>query len=397
MFVGVVIFWSNRKVKPIQGRYPGLVMFSDFIVGMFVFLLCVQRFVPDSFSCSLSILAGHFFLLSIFHTYLTRVWLLVFDFTLQKLKVSGLDLSDEKVRQSNFFLRFQSRYRDFRLLFAVTFIATAILMIPAIIRSSAFPAVISQSNLSCKRDYADIIIVIYILCYVIAFVSLAFYLRTVQENFYIKAELRGVAVVGLISAIIWIALIYLQKKDFSASTLVLVLIGLWAFSTSTFMPWYFTLERTKKQAATIGADNFPDLKSVLAHPQALIKFTEFLQREFSIENLQFYTEVQAFKKLDPTASNVKAIKSHSSMIIKIYVAPGCVSQVNLDYKVVDDLIKANTALANGGDIDLNFYDHAADAIFSLMERDSFPRFKCHPLFADVLNPKSRKDSKATLV
>jgi regulator of G-protein signaling len=173
--------------------------------------------------------------------------------------------------------------------------------------------------------------------------------------------------------------------------MVLVVIGLWAFSASTFMPFYYTIDRNT--ASSVDA-SFPNLQSVLDHDVARKQFTSFLQLEFSLENLQFFLAVQDLKKI-PT-SNAAQIKKQAQDIVQLFVVAGSISQINLDYKVAADVIKAQKAMfAEGGSLETSFFDTAASNIYHLMERDSFPRFKNHKLFMDMAETsKSRSFSKA---
>lgn len=89
--------------------------------------------------------------------------------------------------------------------------------------------------------------------------------------------------------------------------------------------------RAKKWAESI--------EKLLADPSALQVFTEFLQHEFSAENIHFYTECLMFKDAYPALTQSQRI-SMASTIFQKYLQNGASDPVNVDFQVFhyDDVI-----------------------------------------------------------
>ena len=92
-----------------------------------------------------------------------------------------------------------------------------------------------------------------------------------------------------------------------------------------------------------------------------IKFREFMEKEFSVENLNFYEAVQKFKTLP-----VEERPDRAREIIDTYIRQKSESQVNLPTKIRQPL--------EGGAVSRDMFDAAAAEIFKLMFRDSVGRF-----------------------
>jgi hypothetical protein len=389
MLAGALMFYLSRGAHPIKGRYPRVVLFTNMILAIFVFLLCLQRLPTVHITCQLSLLAGHFFILVIFNLYLARCALLIFDFKRADDLSKGLNRDLWTARRP---------WRSLRRAGPALALWIFVLMIPSIIRSSQLPVVDQRdsSPTGCFREYADVLLVIYIIAYVIAFIMVALYLRfKVKEGFHLKGELSYAGAVCFVVAIVWVSIVReaWNNAGFSYSTLVLVFGCSWAYATSTFMPLYYAnLFKSPSPTAAAASQEAKvlDIKSVLADPKGEAQFRKFLQLEFSAENLQFCLEVAAYKKEDFGVTNAAEVKRRATKIVADFVTQTSPYQVNLDYRLAETVIKDVSAMtASGGSLDPDVFNPASDAINALMVRDSFPRFLRHPLYEEYCKNSSK--------
>nr|CAB3265557.1 regulator of G-protein signaling 21-like [Phallusia mammillata] len=105
------------------------------------------------------------------------------------------------------------------------------------------------------------------------------------------------------------------------------------------------------------------LRDFLKKKSRMVAFRSFLKKEFSEENLDFWVEVEAYRKQRQT----KQIKL-APIICKTYVEVGALREVN-----IDAVTRKNT-MCNSLRPDSTTFDLAQARVYILMERDSFQRF-----------------------
>lgn len=103
-------------------------------------------------------------------------------------------------------------------------------------------------------------------------------------------------------------------------------------------------------------------------------FHKFLKKEFSSENLQFWVECEKLKSIP----DGKPFKDHVDVIFKIYLMPSALEEVSLEGRVKESLMK------NRANPERTIFDEAQTKIYSLMHRDSFPRFLNSKVFKEAL-------------
>ena len=108
------------------------------------------------------------------------------------------------------------------------------------------------------------------------------------------------------------------------------------------------------------------LESVLADPEGKSNFYEFLKKEFSEENLQFWDDVQELK----VTNGRSKIKQKVKEIYLAYIIEEAPKMLNLTMPV--RLTVASNVIKNPGDKDC--FSQAEESIFILMSTDSFRRF-----------------------
>jgi len=101
-------------------------------------------------------------------------------------------------------------------------------------------------------------------------------------------------------------------------------------------------------------------------------FDEFLKKEFSRENLQFWIACENLKSVKED----KEFNLQVDVIFKIYILPTAHDEVSLEGRVKDQLLRKR------GKPTRDIFNEAQTKIYSLMHRDSFPRFLNSPLFKE---------------
>ncbi|OQR91182.1 hypothetical protein ACHHYP_04913 [Achlya hypogyna] len=125
-----------------------------------------------------------------------------------------------------------------------------------------------------------------------------------------------------------------------------------------------------------------DALAVIDHPLACSAFLRFTSAEFSQENILFIQAVQRYR-LCPT-------RDFAAQLCREYVAATAPQQVNIDAKMRQEILDTLATLPEHlyeeipRDTLSTLFERAFDEILRLVRKDSFPRFKKTPYFADML-------------
>jgi len=152
-----------------------------------------------------------------------------------------------------------------------------------------------------------------------------------------------------------------------------------SYSAPTIKPTMFQLpeeEQLTGQLVDSWLDPNTGFESLLQSREGRRLFEEFLKKEFSSENIQFWSAVEQLKNL---RGGEKIFRQHVDVIFKIYINDTALAEVSLDSKV-----KRNLMLKKD-DPPRDIFEEAQTKIFSLMHRDSYPRFLSSPIFKEVLD------------
>ncbi|CAN9509899.1 unnamed protein product [Ophioblennius macclurei] len=115
-----------------------------------------------------------------------------------------------------------------------------------------------------------------------------------------------------------------------------------------------------------------DLETLLSSKSAMHAFRGFLCSEFSEENLAFWLACEDYRV---SPSNLH--KAKASSIYSLFILPEAPQEVNLD-------AETREALLSGMDSPCaDTFDEAQQRIYSLMAKDSFPRFLRSQHFAQA--------------
>ena len=116
---------------------------------------------------------------------------------------------------------------------------------------------------------------------------------------------------------------------------------------------------------------------LLTHPSRCSHFGDFLKKEFSFENLDFYSTVEEFKKLPPNSPEFKQkAKSIYNKFIDTESFWG--TTVCISGTIVEQI---KSKLENPPQ---DIFDSAQAAVWKLMKQDSFSRFRFSQFFLKML-------------
>ncbi|EDL39503.1 regulator of G-protein signaling 1 [Mus musculus] len=116
------------------------------------------------------------------------------------------------------------------------------------------------------------------------------------------------------------------------------------------------------------------LEKLLANQTGQNVFGRFLKSEFSEENIEFWLACEDYKKTETDLLHNKA-----ENIYKAFVHSDAVKQINIDFHTRESTakkIKTPTPTS---------FDEAQKVIYSLMEKDSYPRFLKSNIYLNLLN------------
>ncbi|XGW35485.1 hypothetical protein V3C99_019035 [Haemonchus contortus] len=139
-----------------------------------------------------------------------------------------------------------------------------------------------------------------------------------------------------------------------------------ALSTSSLYP---TREEVRQWSMSF--------ESLLNHKYGCTLFREFLKKEFSDENVDFWLECEEFKKMK---EGKKATIQRAHEIFKEYVAAAAPKEVNLDS---DTRAATKAAMESGCKPDT--FSLAQSRIEQLMAKDSYRRFLKDSLYLDLVD------------
>lgn len=110
-------------------------------------------------------------------------------------------------------------------------------------------------------------------------------------------------------------------------------------------------EQQKKKDIKVYNPEVNSILLIMSNPQTSVLFKEFSMKEFSIENIMFWEEVQQYKKIKPKY-HVKRFKC-ASRIFSSYLDGSAVMEVNIPQSArnevkqkIDSFLKENTELPN---------------------------------------------------
>ncbi|XP_053065700.1 regulator of G-protein signaling 21 [Acinonyx jubatus] len=120
-----------------------------------------------------------------------------------------------------------------------------------------------------------------------------------------------------------------------------------------------------------------NMDTLLTNQAGLDAFRTFLKSEFSEENVEFWLACEDFKKTE----SAEKMASKAKMIYSEFIEADAPKEINIDFST-RDLISKNIAEPT-----LKCFDEAQKLIYSLMAKDSFPRFLKSEIYKKLVNGK----------
>ncbi|XP_027569171.1 regulator of G-protein signaling 21 [Pipra filicauda] len=126
--------------------------------------------------------------------------------------------------------------------------------------------------------------------------------------------------------------------------------------------------------------------TLLANKDGLAAFRTFLKSEFSEENVEFWLACEDFKKTkSPTKITSKAQKIYSD-----FIQADAPKEINIDFHTKNDISQ------NISEPTLSCFDNAQRLIYSLMAKDSFPRFLRSEVYKELVKKHQDRNQKRWL-
>ncbi|CAJ0945063.1 unnamed protein product, partial [Mesorhabditis belari] len=120
-----------------------------------------------------------------------------------------------------------------------------------------------------------------------------------------------------------------------------------------------------------------DFEALITHKFGCALFRDYLKKELSDENIDFWVECEEFKRMK---EGKKETQKKAQEIFNTYVKDQAPREVNLD-----SATKAATKAAFEGGCGPDAFSLAQSRIQQLMEKDSYRRFLKDIMFTDLLN------------
>ena len=105
-----------------------------------------------------------------------------------------------------------------------------------------------------------------------------------------------------------------------------------------------------------------------------------MESEYAQENIHYVLSVNEYKEAFPHSDHATRWEM-ARIIYDHFVAEDGDQMINIDYRQRLRIIDR----VEGGDVDVHIFDASQQAIYTLLERDCFPRFKQSHFFHEFLN------------
>ncbi|XP_067086389.1 regulator of G-protein signaling 16-like isoform X3 [Osmerus mordax] len=126
-------------------------------------------------------------------------------------------------------------------------------------------------------------------------------------------------------------------------------------------------------ASSKAGKNRESFERLLSNKHGLCAFTAFLVSEFSEENVAFYVACEDYRKIRVAAK----LPAQARSIYDEFIGCDAPREVNIDHET-RDITKANLQAPSASCFDL-----AQHKIYTLMEKDCYPRFLRSPAYRDL--------------
>jgi len=212
---------------------------------------------------------------------------------------------------------------------------------------------------------------------------------------------------------------------FPFSTLFIIIGVSISFCASTLWPLYrsYFAPPAIEQFGNVSQD-LTTLQGVLSDRAGLSSFKKFLTKEFSVENILFYEEIEEYRKKKKEGGDDLELIGEAQRIYAKYIIIDSPFQVNLPDNIVKELEgklkdifsnagKLPEALAGGSYLSRSLsdpssilpnqretptiFDKAQENIFKLMSTDSFPRYFRSEEYAKLCSQANDKKNQEQIL
>eukprot|EP00475_Leptophrys_vorax_P012021 TRINITY_DN18474_c0_g1_i2.p1 TRINITY_DN18474_c0_g1~~TRINITY_DN18474_c0_g1_i2.p1 ORF type:complete len:515 (-),score=127.81 TRINITY_DN18474_c0_g1_i2:58-1602(-) len=128
-----------------------------------------------------------------------------------------------------------------------------------------------------------------------------------------------------------------------------------------------------------------ELRLLLSNPQARSLFQQFLESEFSVENLFFVDACDALRRTFQTPDHDKGmILASLAAIQDTFLSASASSSVNISHRTRKEVLdNIRSAIENPDQFDPRILDAAFEEVFAMMSKDSFSRFKLNGAYQSI--------------
>ncbi|XP_018609523.1 regulator of G-protein signaling 8 [Scleropages formosus] len=114
---------------------------------------------------------------------------------------------------------------------------------------------------------------------------------------------------------------------------------------------------------------------LLSHKHGLAAFRAFLKTEFSDENIEFWMACEEYKKIKSPAK----MATKANKIFDEFIDVHAPREVNIDFQT------RQTTRQNLQEPTASSFSDIQGRVYSLMEKDSYPRFLRSKIYLDIVN------------
>ncbi|KAJ6241176.1 regulator of g protein signaling [Anaeramoeba flamelloides] len=222
----------------------------------------------------------------------------------------------------------------------------------------------------CANESSKIIIRgILAVIQVLIMAYLVFKIRKINDLYKIKIEIYGIVIALLIYNIINISLNL--AKDRAKQDIALYITAYFILFFVLVWPLYLSYKKfdqniTKKNDEETDETYHQNLENILNNKRTLPYFVEFSKKDYSIENVSFYSAIQQLKKVNKKRKK----KRIASKIISTFISTKGPLTLNLESEARLQCL-ANYEQDPFGN---TCFDQTLDDIFLLMAHSTYPQF-----------------------
>jgi len=231
-----------------------------------------------------------------------------------------------------------------------------------------------------------------------------------RDAYSFQLETYLATLVALAAFLIYIIVVVIGQEQPIVYRILFNMVGLMFCMFSEAWPLYSTRAYEQQQAARGDlvastssrgesiVSSVTGLRETIANDQAMDLFMQYLETEFSSENLMFYRDVIEYKKMDQ--KDVSGLREKAFEIYNQYIVDGAELQVNISYLVLEPLVsKMNQWRNPNAEINpealYTVFDEAQEEVYRLMESDSYRRFQTSELYQRLPGMSNINGSQTT--